>query len=422
MPVIGANFWGYQVVMLEKSKNWVENRLDSTSDALTIAVEQGLTSHVFYARDNKTLELRDGSRFVEFVSCSYLGLEVHPDIVNAAIETIQRVGVQFASSRTRMRLDDLEKLEEILDLIYGGRSVTCFTSVGNVHLGVLPLLAANALPSYPIDAGGPAFFIDRTAHSSIQVLRGIYQQIGPVQRFDAQEPETLAVLLEQAAAARQTPIVLVDGIGSMGGLIDVVGLHELTARAGGYLYVDDAHGISISGAQGAGYAYEAFGGDLPDSLILVGSMSKAFGGAGGFGVLRDAADTKVLRKFGNPLIFGGPINLPMISANLAAARLHEKGEVVALQNLLWRNTEYFDQRTGHRLVNAGERSPVRGATFRTEQGALDATERLKQAGIVVTPAFYPTVARGTGLVRFAMSSLHTEEQLATAAAALGDFD
>jgi 7-keto-8-aminopelargonate synthetase-like enzyme len=408
-------------VLLGKSKNWLETRLNNTTDALTVASERGLTSHVFRARNGKTVELKDGTEAVEFVSCSYLGLEVHPDIVGAATATIQRVGVHFASSRTRMRLDDLEELEMILDLIYGGRSVTCFTSVGNVHLGLLPLLAANALPSYPIDAGGPVFLIDRTAHASIQVLRGIYQQIGPVHRFNAQDTEGLAALLNQARSVRQTPIVLVDGIGSMGGLIDVVGLHALTAEAGGCLYVDDAHGISISGAQGGGYAFEAFGGVLLDSLILVGSLSKAFGGAGGFCVLRDAKDTEVLRKFGNPLIFGGPISLPMISANLASARLHVRGEVVPLQELLWRNTAHFDQCTIGRLVNSGERSPVRGVMFPTESRALAATERLKRAGVLVTPAFYPTVAKGAGLVRFAVSALHTEEQVELAAEALGDF-
>lgn len=408
------------MALLEISKNWLTNRLQSTTDALAIATRRELTSHVFRGRRGKVVELADGTEAVEFVSCSYLGLEVHPQLLNAAKEAIDRVGVHFASSRTRMRLDDLEELESVLDQIYGLRSVTAFTSVGNVHLGVLPLLAANALPSYPVAEAGPMFLVERTAHASIQILRGIYEQLGPVKRFDANDTDRLAGLLDEAVDGGRTPIVLVDGIGSMGGLIDVVALNTLTAAAGGYLYVDDAHGMSIAGAQGGGYAHEAFGAALPDSVILVGSLSKAFGGAGGFSVLRDSADTTVLRKFGNPLIFGGPIALPMASANLASARLHAEGAVVPLQDRLWHNAELFDRYTKGRLVNAGERSPVRGAVFSSEAGALAAAERLRDAGILVTPAFYPTVARGTGLVRFAVSSLHTDEQIVRAAEVLGD--
>ena len=37
-------------------------------------------------------------------------------------------------------------------------------------------------------------------------------------------------------------------------------------------------------------------------------------------------DMRVLRKFANPLVFGHSIMLPMLAANVAAARLHVDGE------------------------------------------------------------------------------------------------
>ncbi len=58
--------------------------------------------------------------------------------------------------------------------------------------------------------------------------------------------------------------------------------------------------------------------------------------------------------------------------------------------------------------------------FDTEETAFAAARRLKQAGVLVLPAFYPpTVAKGTGLMRFAVSSLHQQHHLETAAEALG---
>ncbi|WP_329009734.1 aminotransferase class I/II-fold pyridoxal phosphate-dependent enzyme [Micromonospora rifamycinica] len=398
-------------------RNWVVTRVQNSSSALDQAFAEGLTGHVFTAREGKTVTLACGRRAVEFTSCSYLGLETHPALLNAAVASIGRVGVHFASARTRMRTDDLDVLERNLCAVYGGASVTAFTSVGNVHLGLLPLLGAGYLPSYPVARDGVTFFLDRTAHASIQVLRGVLEQLGPVRRFDSEDPESLPGLLRDGEPGR-TPVALVDGVGSMGGLVNVASLAAAVEKAGGYLYVDDAHGVSTMGRHGAGYAYEVLGGSLPDHVILAGSLSKGFGGQGGFCALRSDADTRLLRRFGNPLIFGGPLSLPMISANRASSELHLDGTVARLQEELWANVRLFDERTGHQLVNAGVTSPVRGAMFPTEEDALAATRRLSLADILVTPAFYPTVERGHGLVRFAVSALHSAAEIERAARAL----
>jgi 7-keto-8-aminopelargonate synthetase-like enzyme len=399
--------------------NWVASRIANSSGALEQAFAEGLTGHAFRAREGKTVTLVDGRRAVEFISCSYLGLETHPALLNAATATIGRAGLHFASARTRMRIDDLDVLEDNLRAIYGGASVTCFTSVGNVHLGVLPLLGAGSLPGYPLARDGAAFYVDRTAHASIQVLRGVLEQLGPVRRFDATDPDSLASLL-QAEEPSRTPVVLVDGVGSMGGLVDVAGLSATVWAARGYLYVDDAHGVSTTGRHGAGYAYEALGDRLPAHVLLAGSLSKGFGGQGGFCALATDADTRVLRRFGNPLIFGGPLMLPLISANRASSELHLDGTVAKMQQQLWANVQLFDELTGHSLINAGVRSPIRGALFSVEEDALAATRRLLGAGVLVTPAFYPTVARGHGLVRVAVSALHSTAEIQLAAPALTD--
>ncbi|MDT3724041.1 aminotransferase class I/II-fold pyridoxal phosphate-dependent enzyme [Streptomyces sp. DSM 41972] len=327
--------------------------------------------------------------------------------------------MHFSSSRNRMRPVYLPQLEELLGQIYGGRPVVAFTSVSNVHLGVLPLLGNGALPSHPVSARGPLFLVEKTAHASMQVLRGVMEQLGPVRRFDLAAPESLDARLNEAREAGRTPIALVDGVGSMGGLVDVVSLARSLGEAGGLLYVDDAHGVSIDGPHGAGYAYEAFGNGLPANVLLVGSLSKAFGGAGGFAVLPGPDDVRVLRKFANPLVFGHSIMLPLLAADVAAARLHLGGEVSRLQERLWANAALFDKLAERRLVNAGQRSPIRGALFEAEAAAFEAARRLRAAGVLVLPAFFPTVAKGTGLIRFALSAAHEAADLETAVEALG---
>jgi release factor glutamine methyltransferase len=118
------------------------------------------------------------------------------------------------------------------------------------------------------------------------------------------------------------------------------------------LYVDDAHGTSILGPRGAGYAYGALGGDLRGT-ILVGSLSKAFGGAGGFVVLPDLADAGLVERAANPLVFGHSIMLPLLAATDAAADLHLSGEVEALQGVLADRIARSDDLTDHSLVGAG---------------------------------------------------------------------
>jgi 7-keto-8-aminopelargonate synthetase-like enzyme len=399
--------------------NWVASRVSKTSDSLDRAFEEGLTGHVITARDGKRVQLTDGSEAVEFVSCSYLGLESHPDLIAAATEAMRVFGIHFSTSRNRGRPPFLGELEELLSQMYGGAQVAAFTSVSNVHLGLLPLLGAGALPSYPVADAGVAFLVEKTAHASIQVIRGVLEQIGPTKRFDMTDPTALPAAVREATATGRTPIVLVDGVGSMGGLIDVASMAATLEPFGGHLYVDDAHGVSIEGPLGAGYAFEALGGTLPENVVLAGSLSKAFGGAGGFAVVPSQDDMRVLRKFANPLVFGHSIMLPMLAANVAAARLHVDGQVAELQQRLWRNAAEFDRLTAGSLVNAGLHSPVRGALFDTEAEAFAAARRLKQAGVLILPAFYPTVTRGTGLMRFAVSALHQQRDLETAARALG---
>jgi 7-keto-8-aminopelargonate synthetase-like enzyme len=399
--------------------NWVASRVSKTSDSLDRAFEEGLTGHVITARDGKQVTLTDGSEAAEFVSCSYLGLESHPDLIAAATEAMHRFGLHFSTSRNRGRPPYLGELEDLLSVMYGGAQVAAFTSVSNVHLGLLPLLGAGALPSYPVADAGAAFLVEKTAHASIQVIRGVLEQIGPTRRFDMIDPAALPAAVREVAATGRTPIVLVDGVGSMGGLIDVASMLAILEPFGGHLYVDDAHGVSIDGPLGAGYAFEALGGTLPENVVIAGSLSKAFGGAGGFAVVPGQEDMRVLRKFANPLVFGHSIMLPMLAANVAAGRLHVDGQVAELQKRLWHNAAEFDRLTGGTLVNAGLHSPVRGAVFDTEEEAFAAARRLKQAGVLILPAFYPTVARGTGLMRFAVSALHQQHDLETAARALG---
>ncbi|MER5493336.1 aminotransferase class I/II-fold pyridoxal phosphate-dependent enzyme [Streptomyces sp. NPDC002490] len=402
--------------MNDPTPNRIARRSAATTDMYDRAVRAGLTGHTISARSGKSVRLADGEEYVEFVSCSYLGLEDHPRLVQSVRTALDLYGTHFSSSRNSVEPAEARQLEELLGEVYPGMSALVFNSVSSVHLGVLPLLGAGVLPGYPIAAQGPLFVIERTAHASMQALRGVLEQVGPAARFRIEDPQSLTEALDLARSQGRTPIVLVDGIGSMGGLIDVKSLSDAAAGLGGYVYVDDAHGISISGPRGAGYAFEALGCEVPPSVLLVGSLSKAFGGSGGFLLTHRAEDVTVLRREANPMVFGHSNMITHVLVNTESARMHLDGTVAELQRKLWENADLFDKaNSAGTLVNAGTRSPIRGLAMETEEAAFASAVKLREAGVLCFPVFYPVVARGTGLLRFALSAHHTPEQIQSVA-------
>ena len=400
-------------------QDWMTIRRDNTTNALVTACEEGLTGFTVVSRVGKRITLQDGDTFTEFVSCSYLGLETHPALMDAVCHAMTTGGLHLSSSRSAMRPVYLPQLESMLADIYQGCGVSVFTSTSSVHLGVLPLLGSGSLKGYPIKKR-VHWLMDKTAHASMQVLRGILQQFGEVSRVESSDPESMSAALKRCTDHQETPVLLIDGIGSMNGLVPIADLSRQMEQARGYLYVDDAHGISITGRHGAGYAFSAVDHVLPANMILAGSLSKAFGGAGGFVVVADQRDVESIQFLANPLIFGHSIMLPMLAANVAAAQIHLSEEVDVLQQRLWANVRLFDAVTGNRLLNAGIQSPVRGAFFETEEAGLQAAKILRANGVLLFPVFYPIIAKGKAMLRFAVSADHSENDIRQLGTALSE--
>ncbi|MCT8946931.1 aminotransferase class I/II-fold pyridoxal phosphate-dependent enzyme [Pseudomonas iridis] len=395
---------------VQVKKDWMSIRRGNTTTALTTAYEEGLTGFTVASRTGKQITLQEGGVYTEFVSCSYLGLETHPALIEAAHQALNTCGLHLSSSRSAMRPQYLPQLEELLCQVYRGSAVAVFTSTSSVHLGVLPLLGSGSLAGYPVRKR-VHWLMDKTAHASMQVLRGILEQFGSVSRVESTDPESLDVTLKECSSRGETPVLLIDGIGSMSGLVPIAELSRQLEFAQGYLYVDDAHGISIVGRFGAGYAFSAVDHSMPANVILAGSLSKAFGGAGGFVVVSDPQDVEIIRTSANPLIFGHSIMVPMLSANVASAQIHLTEEIDVLQKRLWKNVSLLDAVTDNKLLNAGVQSPVRGAFFETEEAGLLAARALRDQGMLLFPVFYPIIAKGKAMLRFAVSSDHREQEI-----------
>ncbi|MBV6826631.1 hypothetical protein [Pseudomonas sp. PD9R] len=63
------------------------------------------------------------------------------------------------------------------------------------------------------------------------------------------------------------------------------------------------------------------------------------------------------------------------------------------------------------MLNAGIQSPVRGAFFETEAAGLQAARILRDQGMLLFPVFYPIIAKGKAMLRFAISASHGDKDI-----------
>src|SRR5439155_17138239 len=125
---------------------------------------------------------------------------------------------------------------------------------------------------------GDVVILDKDAHACI--VDGARLSYGDVKRFRHNDVRDLERVLN-SLPPRTGKLVVVDGLYSMeGDLAPLPDIVRLAREYGARLLVDDAHGIGVLGARGAG-ACEAMG--VEDQVDLVmGTFSKSFASLGVF--------------------------------------------------------------------------------------------------------------------------------------------
>lgn len=392
------------------SKNWQKQKILRAKAHQYHSYEK-INGLVVKNRDGRTITLDSGKKLIEFSSCSYLGLDTDDRVMNAVIDSIHRFGVSFPISRTRMVIDRLQLLEDLLSSMFCGSHAIIFTSLHLATQGILPILTSGEMPSFPMKDGGPVFIIDKRAHASIQINRGTLLQFGKVEMVDfVAQTDQLEHLFKQAYQNKQTPIALSDSIISMGGIVPQSLLVKLAEKYQGYLYLDDAHGTSVIGENGCGYVLDQLGGQLHPRMILAASLSKGFGANGGVVLFPTAADSDMIRKFCGSYIFSNPLPTPVIDAAIASAEIHLSGEVHDLQKKLYSNLNTLD-RLLPKIENRGSVSPIRNIFIGNEERAIKIISGLMDRGYIATAAMYPTVAKGSSIIRLAASAVHSPTEI-----------
>lgn len=338
--------------------------------------------------------------YVDFTRCSYLGLDSHPIIVNGAMNAIKKYkSVQWSCARTRLNYQILKDLEDELSTLFSGR-VICFSSVTLANACILPLIASGSMTN----GVKPTIVFDQFCHASLSFLKAIL----------ADETKVITIAhndlgeLERICQQEKSVAYIADGVYSMGGQAPVKRLLELQNKYNLFLYLDDAHGISIFGKKGEGYVRSQLY-NQNSKIITAASLAKGFGSSGGILVLANQQQEKIVRRFGSTYAFSALPNIPAVGASLGAAVIHKSEELNKLQQQLQNRIDQFDGLivTEH----AGNHLPIRIVRVGKEKRSIEVAKALMQAGFYASAVFFPVVPRGQAAIRISLSAMHRPNEI-----------
>lgn len=346
----------------------------------------------------------DGKPYINFCSNDYLGLANHPDVINAFQQATNHYGVGSGASHLVCGHSQLHhQLEEELADFTGRDRALLFSTGYMANLGVLSALLGKK----------DAVFEDKLNHASL--LDGGLLSGARFQRFLHNDINSLELKLAQAGAAERK-LIAVDGVFSMDG--DCAPLVELAAVAQqhqAWLMVDDAHGLGVLGATGAGCA-EHFQLDQTQLPILMGTLGKGFGSFGAF-VAGSEVLIESLIQFARPYIYTTALPPAVCAASLASLQIirNDHQRRAYLLSLI----ELFKQRAkGLDLPLMASDTAIQPLMIGDSGKAIAISESLAAEGFLVGAIRPPTVPNNTARLRITLSAAHSEQQVLDLLAAL----
>ncbi|MDP2156794.1 MAG: 8-amino-7-oxononanoate synthase [Nitrospirota bacterium] len=365
--------------------------------------EQGLYRQLLARTSGQGPMIRiNGKKYLNFSSNDYLGLANHPDLVKAAVQTMQKYGFGAGASRllaggTRIH----EKLEKDIAAWKGTDAARIFNSGHAANTGIIPALADE----------GDLIFSDSLNHASI--IDGCRLSRAKTVVYRHKDIRHLQLLMKNCKAAGKK-IIVTDTVFSMDG--DIAPLRDLydlcksvntslITHHSLLLYLDDAHGTGVLG-RGKG-ALAHFGLKPEPWIIQMGTFSKALGAFGAFA----AGSDDVMQWISNrarSLLFSTALPPAVIAAASAAVQKIKKDS--GLVQKLWANREYLIKALhgiGH--DNILSETPIIPIKTSSNEEALRMSQFLFDHGVYAPAIRPPTVKEPR--IRIVVTAAHEKEHL-----------
>jgi 8-amino-7-oxononanoate synthase len=349
----------------------------------------------------------EGRETIMLGSNNYLGLTGDERVKEAAREALETYGTGVTGSRLLNGTTPLHvELERELAEWMETEEAIVFTTGYQANVGCIGTILEP----------GDTVICDSGDHASI--LDGCRLSGAKLRPFRHNRMDKLEKMLERSAEDGGGTLVIVDGVYSMeGDLCDLPSIVELCGRHGARLMVDEAHGVGVLGARGAG-ACELFG--LEDRVDLrMGTFSKSLASCGGF-IAGSAEVIDYLRISSRSFIFSASAVPAAVGAALGALRIIRSDGPELFARLL-ENARYLRQGfrdLGLVVVEPGRlpggeeaNTPVVPVIVGEDWQAVLLWKALFDAGVYTNVAIHPAVPPGGALLRTSLMATHEREQL-----------
>ena len=362
-----------------------------------IARERGIYPYFHELESRQDVEVvMEGKRRIMLGSNNYLGLTVHPRVIEAGVQALREYGSGCSGSRflngTLTLHTSLER--ELADFL-GKEAVMTFSTGFQSNLGIISAICGKN--DYVIcDRENHASIYDGCRLSYATMLRYRHNDMEHLEKCLKKVPDTAGIL------------IVTDGVFSMGG--DIANLPEIVRLAKAYgarVMVDDAHGLGVLGNGGRGTA-DYFG--LADDVdIIMGTFSKSLASIGGF----MAASERVVdyvRHVSRPYIFCASI--PPASAATAREALRILREQPELPARLHALSMYMRSGLKSRgIAIRDSETPIIPIYTYELFTTLETAKALYDEGVYVNPVLPPATPATECLLRTSYMATHTEALL-----------
>lgn len=375
-------------------KNHLEKELQEIKDNGLYKKER-----IIISPQGAVIKISTGQEVINFCANNYLGLSSHPDVIQAAKDTMDTHGFGMSSVRFICGTQDIHKeLEQKIADFYNTEDTILYAAAFDANGGVFePLLSEQ-----------DAIISDSLNHASI--IDGVRLCKAARYRYENNNMAELEEKLKEATAnGARFKLVVTDGVFSMDGLVAPLDkICDLAEKYDAMVMIDEAHAAGFIGENGIGTLEEK--GVLGRIDIITGTLGKALGGAMGGYTTGKKEIIEMLRQRSRPYLFSNSLAPAIVGASIKVFEMLENDD--SLRRKVKENTAYFKkgmQEAGFDIID-GDAAIVPVMLYDAQLSQTMA-DRLLEEGIYVIGFFFPVVPKGKARIRVQLSAAHTKDHL-----------
>jgi glycine C-acetyltransferase len=384
--------------------NSIKQHLEQELDTIKA---QGLykEERIIVSAQGAEITLDTGQTVLNFCANNYLGLANHPEIIQAAKDTMDTYGFGMASVRFICGTQDIhKKLEQKIADFYQTEDTILYAAAFDANGGVFE----------PLLTDQDAIISDSLNHASI--IDGVRLCKAKRFRYKNNDMADLEVQLKLAnESGARFKIIVTDGVFSMDGLVAPLdNICDLAEQYDAMVMIDECHAAGFIGKTGIGTLEEK--NVLGRIDIITGTLGKAFGGGMGGYTTGKKEIISILRQRSRPYLFSNSLAPALVGASIKVFELLSKD--TTLRDRLEENTNYFKKglkTLGFDIVD-GDSAIVPVMLYDAKLAQKMANLLLKE-GIYVIGFFFPVVPKEKARIRVQLSAAHEKQHLDQAIAA-----